>query len=74
LERIRRRDGALRWGVFLDPVRPGRYVEIFRVESWAEHLRQHERMTVADRELYDRVNALHAGSRPPAVTHLISAR
>jgi MFS family permease len=74
LERIRRRDGALRWDVFIDPGRPGRYVETFTVESWAEHLRQHERMTVADRELYERVNALHSGPRSPEITHLVSAR
>ena len=74
LERIRRRDGGLRWGVFADPERPGRFVETFLVESWAEHLRQHERMTVSDREVQERVNAFHTGDAPPAVRHLISAR
>lgn len=74
LERIRRRDGALRWAVFEDPADPGKYIETFLVESWAEHLRQHERMTVADRELQDRVNAFHVGAGAPAAKHLISAR
>ncbi len=73
LERIRRRDGALRWAVFVDPAHPRRYVETFVVESWAEHMRQHERMTVADRELQDQVNAFHTGEHPPLATHLLSA-
>jgi MFS family permease len=46
--RIRRRDGASRWGICRDLEAPDRYVETFIVGSWDEHLRQHERMTRAD--------------------------
>ncbi len=74
LERIRRRDGALRWAVFEDPAQPGKYLETFVVESWAEHMRQHERMTVSDREVQDRVDAFHKGAQPPVATHLIAVR
>jgi hypothetical protein len=70
---IRRRDGAIRWGLFTDAADPGRYLETFVVDSWAEHLRQHERMTVADRAIESSIRALHKGSRPPAVSHFISA-
>jgi MFS family permease len=45
---IRRRDGASRWGIFRDLERPDVYVESFLVNSWSEHLRQHERLTRAD--------------------------
>jgi MFS family permease len=73
LARVRRRDGARLWGVFRDAADPARYVETFTVESWAEHLRQHERMTVADRELVAIVRAFHVGDDLPVVTHLIAA-
>jgi MFS family permease len=53
--RIRRRDGAYRWGVFRDTEAPDRYLETMLVHSWAEHLRQHERITRADTELERRI-------------------
>jgi MFS family permease len=72
LGKIRRRDGAIAWGVFADAEDPSRVVEWFVVASWAEHLRQHGRVTVADREVQERVNALQdAGAPAPSVTHLI---
>ena len=49
-QRIRRRDVAFRWDIFYDSEGPGVYLETFRVDSWGEHERQHDRFTVADRE------------------------
>ncbi len=71
LGRERRRDGAYAWGIFEDAAQPGRYVETFLVESWVEHLRQHERVTETDRVLQQRVEALLLS--PANVTHLIAA-
>jgi hypothetical protein len=34
-------------GIFRDTAAEGRYFEVFLVQSWAEHLRQHERLTQA---------------------------
>ncbi|MBV9125869.1 MAG: MFS transporter, partial [Planctomycetes bacterium] len=51
---LRRRDGAARWGLFHDMENPSRYLETFVVESWAEHLRQHERVTRADLAVEER--------------------
>jgi MFS family permease len=72
LGRQRRRDGAYAWGVFEDAAVEGRMVETFLVESWLEHLRQHERVTNADRVLQDAVHRFHAGGAP-TVTHLIAS-
>ena len=71
LGRERRRDGAYAWGVFADTAQPGRYVETFLVESWVEHLRQHERVTKADRALQEQIESLLLS--PSSVTHLIAA-
>jgi MFS family permease len=69
--RVRRRDGAYRWGIYRDMEVANRFVEVFLVHSWAEHLRQHERQTKADRELEQRVYSYVAGE--PKVRHLLYA-
>ncbi|WP_277877991.1 MFS transporter [Leptolyngbya sp. FACHB-261] len=69
----RRRDGAIRWGLYRDPANPSRHVETFVVKSWAEHLRQHERVTVADRLAEEQARAFHIGKESPIVLHLIYA-
>jgi quinol monooxygenase YgiN len=74
LEPIRRRDGAVMWAVYQDPGQHGRYVESFVVESWLEHLRQHERATVGDRTVQERIRRFHIAGAPPSVTHLIAAK
>jgi hypothetical protein len=70
--RVRRRDGASRWGIFRDLERPGIYVESFLVDSWAEHLRQHERLTRADGDLERDV--LRQTTGEPVIRHMIHAR
>jgi MFS family permease len=71
VRRVRRRDGAYRWGVFEDVADPGCFVETYVVRSWAEHLRQHERFTAEDLSVRDRVRSFHIGEDPPAVSHFI---
>jgi hypothetical protein len=68
----RRRDGAFEWEVYEDLSQQGHFVETFMLDSWIEHLRQHERVTHADRELQERVNRFQVDG-PPKVTHLIAA-
>jgi quinol monooxygenase YgiN len=74
LGHVRRRDGALFWEHFADTADPSRHVEVFISESWLEHLRQHERVTQADRPLEEELRIFQVGEQPPVVTHLISAR
>jgi len=73
LRALRLRDGAMRWGLWHDTAAPGRYIETFVVSSWLEHLRQHERVTVADREVEERAFAFHNGDVAGPVSHYISA-
>jgi MFS family permease len=73
LRQIRLRDGAIFWGLFFDSARRERFVEYFLVESWLEHLRQHERGVVADLEIERHVKSFHIGPRPPLVSHQVSA-
>lgn len=68
----RRRDGAYHWGVFEDAAAVGVFVETFQVDSWLEHLRQHERVTNADRILETELRRFHTDGQPK-VTHLIAA-
>jgi MFS family permease len=70
--RIRRRDGAYRWGIFRDTAVADHYLEVFLVNSWAEHMRQHERQTQADRQLEERLIS-HVATEPK-VRHLIYSR
>jgi MFS family permease len=69
--RVRRRDGAFRWGVYRDLEDADRYVETFLIRSWAEHLRQHERSTQADRDAEERLRTYVTGA--PNVRHLVAA-
>jgi len=68
----RRRDGAYTWGVTEDAADAERIVEWFMVESWDEHLRQHQRVSVADADVQRAATAFHIGEGPPLVRHLIT--
>ena len=57
-----------------DAAIPGRFVEYFVVESWLEHLRQHQRVTAADLLVINQIFAFHIGAKSPAVTHQVSAQ
>jgi MFS family permease len=70
LRRSRLRTGASRWELYRDGEQPDRFVELFRVPSWEEHLRQHEgRLTRTDQIVEE---AALAFSHPPATAdHLL---
>jgi hypothetical protein len=69
----RKRDGAFAWGIMEDTEQPGRFLEYFMVESWLEHLRQHERVTNADRVLQEELRRLLASGSRPEVAHYVAA-
>lgn len=74
MRRSRLRDGAYEWSLFSDANRPNHHVEQYLVSSWIEHLRQHERETVADRELKRRIRTFQTEPGPPKVRYLIAER
>jgi MFS family permease len=71
LERIRRREGAYDWGLYRDPSTADVYVETYYVDSWAEHLRQHARVTEDERAAESRAEKLTL-DRQRAVRHLVA--
>jgi hypothetical protein len=68
----RRRDGAYAWGITEHTVDAERIVEWFLVESWAEHLRQHHRVSHADADLQAEAMRFHKGPGRPEVHHFLS--
>ena len=75
MDRVRRsrlRTGASSWQLYRDGEQPDRFLELFIVPSWEEHLRQHGgRLTGADHEFEQEAVAQAAG--PPEVAHLFPA-
>lgn len=72
LKMLRLRDGAIRWNLFRDITDLSHFIESFIVESWIEYLRQHERSTVSDREIEERVDAFCVHGVPPEIRHYIA--
>ena len=68
----RYRNGAYSWGVYQDAAEPDIWFEWFFLPSWAEHLRQHERVTRHDQDLHDVVRVYHGGDAPPEVRHYLA--
>jgi hypothetical protein len=58
--------------VFEDAAEEGRILETFLIESWMEHLRQHERVTNADRRVQEALLRFQIAGQPK-VSHFIAA-
>lgn len=72
LGRRRKRDGAFAWGVMENTEAAHEFIEYFMIESWLEHLRQHERVTNADRVLQDSLRTLLVPDSEPVVSHYVA--
>jgi MFS family permease len=72
LSEERRRDGAYAWGVSEDTADPERIVEWFFVESWAEHLRQHRRVSKVDADIQAETRRFHQDPVDPMVQHFLA--
>ena len=71
LEHFRRQDGAYGWTLAEDISEPGRMLESWREDSWAAHLRTHDRVSEAVRKIQQELDGLleQPGSR--IVQHLL---
>jgi MFS family permease len=74
LREMRRRNGAYFWELFHDSADPTRYVECFMDESWLEHLRQHERVSVADRAIQQRAKQFLVEGESTKSSHWLADR
>ncbi len=74
LRASRLRDGAIQWNLFNDPDVEERYLEVFMVRSWIDHLRQHERVTESDREIQEKLRTFLKDDTEPVVSHFIAER
>jgi transmembrane secretion effector len=71
LSQARRGEGAYSWGVSEDAAQPAHILEWFVVDSWAEHLRQHDRVSRDDAVVQREANQFHLGPEGPRVEHYL---
>ncbi len=67
-----RRNGAFQCRVDESLDDPGLFRLDYMVSTWAEHLRQNMRMTVDEKQVFDKAWELHAGDSEPVVRHFLS--
>src|SRR5437868_5225771 len=72
LGQLRRRDGAMQWWLFHDVADPSRCVESWLEATWADHLRSHERASVAYQEIEQRIRDLTQSGSTNKVRHFVS--
>ncbi|WP_207537029.1 MFS transporter [Sabulicella rubraurantiaca] len=71
---VRLRGGAASWRLYEDVAHPERWVELWTIESWAEHLREASRLTEEDRAVLARATLLHEGDGPPEAARYVNVR
>jgi hypothetical protein len=72
VRRVRLRSGAATWRLYEDVAHPERWVELWTVESWTEHLREETRRTEWDRAALARAAALHRGAEPAEAARFLN--
>jgi MFS family permease len=74
LKQIRKRDGAYYWELYQDTAQADHYIECFMVESWLEHLRQHGRVSVSDKDLQEQISTCLRLGSTKAINHYVASR
>ena len=71
LGKSRRRDGATDWHILEDIRTPGLFREFYLVQTWLDHLRQHERISTQDARLQKDIQAILVEGTSPTISHYI---
>ena len=71
LRDVRGRSGAQVWRLYEDVAHADRWLELWTVENWTDHLRESVRMSDADRAVLARALAFHQ-DEPPAPARFIA--
>lgn len=70
---MRRRNGALSWGLLQDSESPQTWQEFFFDASWLEHLRHHGRVTVAEQRIEQNARQYQRDGVAVKIRHLLGA-
>ncbi|WP_198373738.1 MFS transporter, partial [Roseomonas rosulenta] len=70
--RVRLRSGALAWRLLEDVAHPERWIELWAVESWTEHLREAGRLDAADRAVLARAAGFQSGEAAPEAARYLA--
>lgn len=71
---VRLRSGAIAWRLLEDIAHPERWIELWAVESWTEHLREAGRLDAADQVVLARAAAFQAGDGPPEAARYLTVQ
>jgi hypothetical protein len=72
--RVRLRCGAVAWRLLEDVAHPERWIELWAVESWTEHLREAGRLDAADRGVLARAAAFQVGDDAPEAARYLTVQ
>ncbi len=70
--RVRLRGGAITWRLYEDVAHPERWVELWAMEDWTEHLREEGRLTAEDQAVLARASAFQRGDGAPEAARYLS--
>lgn len=73
LGKARRRDGAWEWGIMENISEPFSFQEFFLLNSWLDHLRQHERISKQDAMIQSKILDFLVADSEPVITHYIKS-
>lgn len=72
--RVRLRGGAASWRLYEDVAHPERWVELWSIESWEEHLREAARLTEEDRAILARAVGFDTQGTGPEAARYVNVR